>query len=375
MEFTVHVGVLAAVFAVAVVIGAVTSKTNFCAMGAVSDWVNIGDTGRMRAWVFSMAVALAGVIALEAAGTVNLSNETFPPYRTANFAWIRYLLGGLLFGVGMTLASGCGNRTLVRIGGGNLKSLVVVVIFAVCAYLMLWTPLYERAFLPWVAATTVNLQSYGVANQELGTVLAGMFGTGRSQALNFAVAAAVAAGMLVFCFRSADFRGEPDHILGGAVVGLAIVFGWWLTGGAIGREWRDFAEMADVVPSRVQVQSYTFVAPMGDTLRYLFDPRNLALVNFGVMALAGVVLGSSAWAVLSRQFRIEWFASWTDFVNHAVGAALMGIGGVLSMGCTFGQAITGISTLAIGSILTFLAIVIGAAGTMKYQYWRITREV
>jgi uncharacterized membrane protein YedE/YeeE len=374
MQITIHIQLLAAVFVVALIMGAVTSKTNFCAMGAVSDWLNIGDTGRMRAWVFAMAVALAGVIALEALGMVNLSNETFPPYRTANFAWVRYLLGGLMFGIGMTLASGCGNRTLVRIGGGNLKSLVVVVIFATCAYLMLWTPLYEKAFLPWVAATTVNLQSYGVANQELGTILAGMFGMGRSQQLNLAVAAAVVAGMLFFCFKSADFRYDPDHILGGAVVGLAIVFGWWLTGGSIGREWRDYAEMATVVPSRVQVQSYTFVAPMGDTVRYLLDPANFSLVNFGVVALAGVILGSSLWAVLDRQFRIEWFASWRDFANHAVGGALMGFGGVLSMGCTFGQAITGISTLAVGSILTFLAIVIGAAGTMKYQYWRITRE-
>src|SRR3970282_1477776 len=137
MQITIHIQLLAAVFAVAVIIGAVTSKTNFCAMGAVSDWLNIGDTGRMRAWVFSMAVALVGVIALEALGVVNLSSETFPPYRTANFAWIRYLLGGLLFGIGMTLASGCGNRTLVRVGSGNLKSLVVVVIFALSGSLIL----------------------------------------------------------------------------------------------------------------------------------------------------------------------------------------------------------------------------------------------
>src|SRR3970282_2663410 len=123
MQITIHIQLLAAVFAVAVVIGAVTCKTNFCAMGAVSDWLNIGDTGRMRAWVFSMAVALAGVIALEALGVVNLSSETFPPYRNANFAWTRYLLGGLMFGIGMTLASGCGNRTLVGLGGGNLTCL------------------------------------------------------------------------------------------------------------------------------------------------------------------------------------------------------------------------------------------------------------
>jgi uncharacterized protein len=374
MEVNVHAGVLAAVFAIAAVMGAVTQRTQFCAMGAVSDWVNIGDTGRMRAWVFSMAVALAGVVALEAAGTINLSTETFPPYRTANFGWLRYLLGGLMFGVGMTLASGCGNRTLVRIGGGNLKSLVVLVVFATSAYLMLWTPLFENAFRPWVAATTINLQAYGVANQELGTILAGMFGMSLSKPFNLAIAAAVAAGMAWWVFRSPDFRGDPGHMLGGAVVGLAIIAGWWITGGAIGREWKEYAEMATVIPSRVQTQSYTFVSPTGDTLRYLLDPLNLSLINFGVMALAGVIVGSSLYALIVRQFRIEWFASWQDFAAHVAGAALMGVGGVLAMGCTFGQAISGMSTLAIGSILTFLAIVIGAAGTMRYQYWRISRE-
>jgi hypothetical protein len=278
-----------------------------------------------------------------------------------------------MFGVGMTLASGCGNKTLVRVGSGNLKSLVVLAIGAVCAYAMLWTPLFEKAFLPWIAATTVNLRSHGMASQELGTVLAGMLGMGLSKPLNLAVAAVVAAGLLVFCFKSADFRYEHDHILGGAVVGLAIVAGWWLTGGPVGREWKEYAEMATAVPSRVLTQSYTFISPMGDTLRYLLDPANLSLVNFGVVALAGVILGSALWAILTGQFRIEWFASGRDFANHAVGAVLMGTGGVLSMGCTIGQAITGVSTLAIGSILTFLAIVIGAAGTMKYQYWRIER--
>ena len=374
MELSIHVQLLAAVVIVAVLLGAVTSKTNFCAMGAVSDWLNIGDTGRMRAWVFSMAVALAGVAALEATGTVNLSGETFPPYRTANFAWLRYLLGGLLFGVGMTLASGCGNKTMVRIGGGSLKSLTVLVVAAVCAYLMMWTPLFEKAFLPWISATSVNLQSHGVANQELGTVLAGMFGMSISKHLNLAVAAAVVAVLLFFVFKSADFRDEPDHLLGGAVVGLAVVFGWWATGGSLGREWRDYADMATVVPSRVQVQSYTFISPMGDTLRWLLEPRNLSLVNFGVAALGGVILGSAIWAVLAREFRFEWFAGWKDFGAHVLGGALMGTGGVLAMGCTIGQAVTGVSTLAVGSILAFFAIVIGAAGTMKYQYWRIQRE-
>jgi len=136
MESHIHAIVLLSAFAIAAIMGAVMNKTHFCTMGAVSDWVNIGDTGRMRAWVFAMAVALAGALALEATGTVNLDKEVFPPYRNGAFAWLRYLVGGLFFGIGMTLASGCGTRTMVRIGGGNAKSLVVL---AFGAYVMALT--------------------------------------------------------------------------------------------------------------------------------------------------------------------------------------------------------------------------------------------
>lgn len=374
MEFTIHNQILLAVFVIAAVMGAVANKTNFCTMGAVSDWVNIGDTGRMRAWVFAMTVALIGVIALEAGGVVNLSGETFPPYRTANFAWLRYLVGGLMFGIGMTLGSGCGNKTLVRVGSGNLKSLTVLAIAMIFSYLMLWTPFYEKLFHPWIAATTINLAQHGVPTQEVGSVLSGMFGMQPSRTLNFSVAVVVALGMLAFVLKSSDFRGSFDNILGGTVIGLAVVAGWYLTGGAMGQAWKEYAEMATDIPSRVQVQSFTFISPMGDTVRYLLQPAKLSLINFGVMALAGVIAGSLIYALATKSFRIEWFASFRDFVNHAAGGVLMGVGGVLSMGCTVGQAITGVSTLAIGSILTFLAIVIGAAGTMKYQYWRMMQE-
>ncbi len=374
MEFTVHHQVLASVFTIAVIMGAVVNKTHFCTMGAVSDWINIGDTGRMRAWVFAMVVALLGVIALEFSGTVNLSGETFPPYRSSNFAWPRYVLGGLLFGLGMVLASGCGNKTLVRVGSGNLKSLVVLLIGMVASYLMLWSPLYEKAFLPWLQPATINLARYGMPTQQAGDVIAGLLGQASSKTNNMAVALMFAAGMLIFVFRSKDFRSSFDNILGGAVVGLAIVAGWYLTGGPLGQSWKDYAEMATDIPSRVQVQSYTFVSPMGDTVRYLLDPAKFSLINFGVVALVGVIAGSFIYAVFTKTFRVEWFASAGDFVNHAIGGALMGIGGVLAMGCTVGQAITGMSTLAIGSMLTFAAIVAGAVATMKYQYWRMMRE-
>ena len=374
MEFGIHQQILLSVFSIALALGVIGQKTRFCTMGAVSDWVNMGDTGRMRSWVFAMAIALAGVVSLEAAGTVNVTGDTFPPYRTAHFAWLRYLLGGLMFGIGMTLASGCGNRTLVRIGGGNVKSLTVLVVAAVCAYLMVWTALFETAFLPWIQETTLDLAKHGMPTQEVGSVVAGMFGLAPSRTLNLAISGAAALGMFAWVLSARDFRAGTDNILGGAAVGLAVVAGWWLTGGSLGQAWKEYAEMATEIPSRVQPQSFTFISPMADSLRYFMQPTKLSLVNFGVVALFGVILGGFLYSIVKKEFRYERFYTFKDFANHVIGGALIGIGGVLAMGCTIGQAVTGVSTLAIGSILVFFSIVIGAAGTMKYQYWRMMQE-
>ncbi len=374
MEFTIHNQVLLSVFVVAVVMGAIANKTDFCTMGAVSDWVNMGDTGRMRAWLLSMAVALIGVLGMEAANVISFSSGTFPPYRTENFAWLRYLLGGLMFGIGMTLGSGCGSKTLIRVGGGNLKSVVVLVIASIMAYLMMWTSFFENAFMSWIGPTSVSLAKFGIPSQELSAVVAGVTGMESSRTFHLIIGAMVAIALLIFIFKSRDFRKSFDNILGGTIVGLAVVGGWYITGGSMGVAWKDFADMAVDVPSRVNVQSYTFISPMGDSVRYLMEPTNLMFVNFGVTALVGIIVGSFLYAIIGRRFRVEWFRSGSDFSNHVVGGVLMGVGGVLAMGCTIGQAVTGVSTLAIGSILTFLAIVGGAAATMKFMYWRMLRE-
>jgi len=368
MEFTIHNQVLTIVFVAALVMGAVANKTNFCTMGAVSDWVNMGDTGRLRAWLLAIAVAALGVAVITGAGVANIGNNTFPPYRTPQFAWLRYLLGGLMFGIGMTLGSGCGNKTLIRIGGGNIKSLFVLAVAAVFAYLMLWTDFYGNVFHSWITATTVDLGKSGFQSQAISEFF------GASHTVQVATGAALGLILAGFTFASKDFRSSFDNILAGLVIGLVVVIGWYITAGPMGAAWKEWAELAETVPSRVEVQSFTFISPMGDSVRYLMNPTDFANINFGVTALTGVIVGSFLYALLSGKFRLEWFASGGDFFNHAVGGALMGIGGVLAMGCTIGQAITGVSTLAMGSILTFFAIVAGAAGTMKVQYWRMMRQ-
>ncbi len=374
-------------FAIALVMGAVVNKTNFCTMGAVSDWVNMGDTGRMRAWVFAIAVGVLGVMGLEAAGLVNVTS-TFPPYRQSNLVWLENVLGGVLFGIGMTLASGCGNKTLIRIGGGNIKSVMVLLIIAVIAYYMI-NPfpgsdktLYSVLFYSWTNPAAVALST----NQDLGAMLFGEnVATGR-----LVMAAIIGVVLLLWAFKSADFRGSFDNILGGLVVGLAILAAWYVTSNikidadgdilamqAYAQDWDLYAPAEAVKPAStaaLAAQSFTFINPMGQTLGYAMKGFDNTLLTFGIMALAGVIAGSLLWALLSRSFRIEWFASFRDFANHFIGAILMGFGGVLAMGCTIGQAVTGFSTLALGSILTFIAIVLGSAVTMKVQYYKMVYE-
>ena len=123
------------------------------------------------------------------------------------------------------------------------------------------------------------------------------------------------------------------------------------------------------------MESFSFVAPTAYWLDYgvLFSDKSKVL-TFGLTTSLGVVMGAWLVSVFTKTFRWEGFATTEDLVNHVIGGTLMGFGGITALGCTIGQGISGFSTLALGSILTFLAIVAGSAATMKWQYWRISRE-
>ena len=379
--------VLWAAFGIALVMGAVVNKTNFCTMGAVSDLVNIGDSGRFRAWLLAIAVAMLGVMVLESIEMVRI-DDAFPPYRAGQFAWAENFLGGFLFGIGMTLASGCGNKCLVRIGGGNLKSIMVMIVIGVIAYFMI-TPmpgsnhtLYSLLFYEWIRPLAIDVGS----SQDLGALVGG-----ESAGLARMIIGGVLGLLLLwFVFKSAEFRSSKDNILGGAVVGIAILAAWYITSNVIidadgellsmgeyHEQWDMLAESDEGKPAQARPlspQSYTFINPMAQTLGFDTAGFERTLLTFGVMAFLGVVAGSLLWSLLSRSFRFEWFSSFRDFVNHLVGAVLMGFGGTLALGCTIGQGITGISTLAIGSFVVFGAIVFGSALTMKIQYYQMVYE-
>jgi len=380
-------------FAISVILGMVANKTNFCTMGAVSDLVNMGDSGRFRAWILAATVALIGVLILESMGMVNLGSATLPPYRGGEFQWGRYLLGGFLFGIGMTLGSGCGNKTLIRIGGGNIKSVFVFVMIAVVAYYMvdpfkqLPSTWYQSYFAPWLGKASISLKG----SQDVGSVVAGAVGA-NVMTMRLVLGGLIAVVSLYLLFRSADFRKSFDNVLAGIVIGLAVIAAWYLTSNIMvhsadsGHQtltqfynnW-DFAMDSAVGKPKngstnLLPQSFTFISPIGQMFGYVGSGLEKNFLTFGVMSVLGVIVGSLAWSLISRRFRIEWFASLKDFVTHIIGGILMGFGGVLGLGCTIGQGITGISTLAMGSFLVFISIVFGSALTMKIQYYRMVYE-
>ena len=371
MEVTSHLGATVAWcgFALGLVFGAVGNKVNFCTMGAVSDAVNMGDCGRMRMWLLAIAVAIIGSNALWHAGLVDLSKSI---YTAPNFTWLSFVVGGFLFGVGMTLGSGCGSKTLIRIGGGNLKSLVVYVFLGISAYMTL-RGLFGQFRVSVLQPVAVNFEVYGLKGQDLPSLFAGSgiaVGT-----LRVAIAAVVAAALLVFVLKDREFRANRDYLAGGVVVGLIVVAGWYVTAHVGYQENPDTLEMTFFGTNTRAAESVSFVAPLAYTLELLMLWTDKSLnITFGIMAAAGVVVGSFGYAIASRTFRWEGFTTISDLRNHIIGGILMGFGGVTALGCTIGQGISGFSTLALGSILTFCAIVAGSAATMKYQYWKMLRE-
>ena len=355
-------------FALAFVFGAVANRVNFCTMGAVVDIATFGDWRRMRMWALAIAVAIAGTGALTTAGLIDTAKTIYTAHEVR---WLSCLIGGSLFGFGMTLASGCGSKTLIRAGAGNLKSVVVMLVLGVSAYMTLkglfgvWR---VNALDPW----RFDAAGWGAATSDL-PALIGTFGAplAAKLALPFLLAAALAA----FVFSNADFRASKEMIVGGIVIGLVIVGGWYVSG-HVGYVAEDPATLEEkfFASNSGRMESFTFVAPVGYTLELMMLWSDTSrIVTFGIAGVLGMLAGSAAYALASRTFRWEGFGSVEDVGNHLVGAVLMGFGGVTALGCTIGQGITGVSTLAVGSFLALAAIIAGSVIAVRYQVWRTER--
>ena len=359
--------VLAGAFILSLLFGALTQRTHFCTMGAISDVVNMGDWTRMRQWVLAIGVAMTGFAVLAYVGVIDASKTI---HSSSRWLWLSALSGGALFGFGMVLASGCGSKTLVRIGSGSLKSLIVMLVMGLAAFATLKgvTAVLRVATVDQVGvdfSTLANLPYLVAAGLNISASNTGLWlGLGLGGAL------------MAWALATPDFR-QVDNLLGGFGIGLVIVGMWWLSG-HLGHvpEHPETLQNVFLVTNSGRAEAMSFVAPMAHTLDWLifFSDKNKVL-TVGVVSVAGVIAGSALSALASRTFRWEGFGSTEDVANHLVGAVLMGVGGVTAMGCTIGQGLTGISTLSLTSFTALAGIVLGAVAALRYQMWRLERMV
>jgi uncharacterized protein len=335
---------------IGIAFGYLVYVTNFCTMGSISDIMSFGSYNRFRSWLLACAVAILGVVGIEAMGVADMADSM---YLTPNLGWLANVVGGLLFGFGMVFSGGCISRNLVRAGGGDLRSVVVLMITGIFAFITIGGiigPLRVALFDP----AAIDLTEYGLETQRIGELVSATTGISAASA-NLATVVVIAGALLAYCFKDSEFRSSPRHLIAGFGIGLCVAAGWFLTGLAID----DFAD----VP--VQLISLSYVRPTGDTIDYLMRYTALGPPGFGVTTTAGALLGGFLGAAVSGRLALTSFADARDSVRNMFGAALMGIGGVLALGCTVGQALTGFSTLAIGSAITFVAIVAGGVAGVK----------
>ena len=350
-------------FALAFVFGAVANKTNFCTMGAISDVVNMAHWGRARMWLLAIAVAIIGSNLLHYFGLIDLNKSV---YQRPSLPFLSLLLGGFLFGIGMTIAAGCANKNLVRVGGGSLRSLVVLVFMGVSSYMTL-KGLFAQWRSSYLDPVALDLSKWGMNNQSLSELLSTLTGLpGKTATLVTMTVLGLA--LLAFVFKDKRFRANATQVFGAIVLGLVVVAGWYLTGHIGYGENPDTLETVYFATNTRTLESISFVAPTAYSLELLMLWTDQSLhLTFGIATALGVVLGSFAYAISAGHFRWEGFASMEDLRTQLMGAVLMGFGGVTAIGCTVGQGMSGVSTLAIGSLLAVTGIVAGAAAMMKWQ--------
>ncbi len=334
---------------IGLVLGATIQRSNFCMMGAVADFAVSGDLRRLRAWMLTIALAIVLTQALSAASGLDLE-QVF--YLGPRLPLASLVVGGLLFGFGMVIACGCASRNLVNLGMGDLRALIALIIMGIFAYATMRGLLaYPRLWL--VGAGSIDVPSlFGAGGQGLHQLLArdAAPGTGTTS-----IAVAIMSVPLAFFgLRPGRFRIERRLLVAAVIISVCIAAGWYVNG---------VLAIDDFDP--VPLLSLRFVAPVGESLLYVMTFSG-ASANFGIASVGGVLLGAFAAAITRGQFRWQAFEDIHDLSRYAIGGALMGVGGVLSLGCTVGQGLSGVSTLSLGSFIALASIITGGILGVRY---------
>lgn len=303
-----------------------------------------GDYRRLRAWLMAIATAMAGTHVLYWLGLIDIHRSV---YLSPDLGWFGAVFGGLMFGYGTVMARGCGGRSLIRLAGGDLRAMVTLLALGIFAYMTLRG--LTGAARVWVeGAANIDLGARGMTSQGIPDMISAAIGIG-PEAVRTPMAVAVATAIACYCLANESFRRSPQHLYAGIAIGLLITAGWAATG-LLGAD--DFEPLP--------LASMSFVRPIGDSLQYLMTFTG-ATVSFGVAVIGGTLVGGFLVAVSTGTFEMSGFTDAQEMNHYMFGGALMGIGGVMALGCTIGQGVSGIATLSLGSLLAVASIVTGGA--------------
>jgi len=314
--------------AIGMAFGATGQFSGFCLNRALKDFWQSGALHKAQSFVLALSVAIIGTQTLAQFEVIDLSKSI---YRGPTFSWLLVFVGGGLFGYGMMLANGCGARTLVLCAQGNLRSFVVLLCLGISAYMTL-TGVFGPLRMSFSQMTMVS----GGSIADLPLTAQGW------------LVSLILMGLLVFSFWKLNLLRHKKDLFAGFVVGLLIVAGWFSTG------WLAFDEFEPV-----NLVSLTFIAPIGETIKYAMIATGMKL-SFGVAAVLGVLLGSFLLAWSRRGLYLQGFSSPKEMLRYIGGGVSMGVGGSLALGCSIGQGLTGLSTLALSSVVAAAGILLGA---------------
>lgn len=305
----------------------------FCTLGAIEDFFYSSSDLRLRMWGVAIGVAIIGTFGLIGLGWLDAGD---PAYLAMNWNPLASILGGLIFGYGMAISGNCGFGALARLGGGDLRSFVIVLVTGIAAYTALSGPLAGlriRLFPPEQSGEPLP----GIAH-----ALSGLSGIGVAP-----IGIAIGLLFVTLVVLPARVRRSPGTLLWGAVVGLAIVGGWAGTAWVARTGW----EATPVV-------SHTFSAPLGDTILYAMLSSGLTL-GFGMGSVAGVLAGAFIGSMFKGHFRWEACDDPRELRRQIGGAVLMGLGAVLASGCSVGQGLSAMSLLAWSAPVTLACVFAG----------------
>jgi len=316
-------------------LGLAARRGRFCTLGAIEDYFYGDSVLRLKMWGVALGLAITGTFAASALGYLDLT-ETL--YLSRGWNPLASILGGLTFGYGMALAGNCGYGALARLGGGDLRSFVIVLVMGISAYITLGGPLAK-----------LRLTAFPITDEPTQTPSIAFWLSERLSLTPEIIGMTLGIALLAYSLLNREMRADPKAIRWSLIAGLAIVTGW------IGTHY-----VAQNGFASTQTISHTFSAPIGESILYVMTSSGNS-ISFGTGSVAGVLIGACLGSISKGHFRWEACEDPRELRRQIIGAALMGFGAVIAVGCSVGQGLSAFSVLAFSAPITLAAIFAGAA--------------